>query len=97
MRQKAVRWNQYYRSKVRRPAIPSIIRFSGLSSRDLPAGTVLVAIDGTRRRIADSVSPITSADGSVRGAVIVFSDETVEAIPRCRETAGKGEIHPVPR
>jgi len=55
---------------------------------DLPAGAVLVSRDGTRRHIADSASPIRSADGSVRGAVIVFSDETerYRAIEKLRES-----------
>ena len=58
---------------------------------DLPEGTVLVARDGTRRHIADSASPITSVDGSVRGAVIVFSDDTerYRAIERLRESEAK--------
>ncbi len=55
---------------------------------DLPEGTVLVSRDGTTRHIADSASPITSADGSVRGVVIVFADETerYRAVERLRQS-----------
>jgi PAS domain S-box-containing protein len=40
--------------------------------------TVLIARDGTERRIADSCAPIYSAAGSVIGSVLVFRDVTEE-------------------
>lgn len=44
----------------------------------LPNETVLVARDGTQRAIADSSAPIRDADGSIRGMVLVFRDQTEE-------------------
>ncbi len=44
----------------------------------LPRHTVLVARDGTERRIADSCAPIRSPDGQLLGAVLVFRDVTEE-------------------
>ncbi|HET6439213.1 MAG TPA: PAS domain S-box protein, partial [Anaeromyxobacter sp.] len=40
--------------------------------------TALVARDGTERPIADSGAPIRGADGTVRGVVLVFRDQTEE-------------------
>ena len=40
--------------------------------------TVLVARDGTERAIADSGAPIRDAQGSLRGVVLVFRDQTEE-------------------
>ena len=37
---------------------------------------VLVAKDGTKRRVADSAAPIRDASGGIRGAVLVFHDIT---------------------
>jgi PAS domain S-box-containing protein len=40
--------------------------------------TVLIARDGTERQIADSGAPISDAEGSVIGVVLVFRDVTEE-------------------
>jgi PAS domain S-box-containing protein len=40
--------------------------------------TLLIARDGTERAIADSASPIRHQDGSVRGVVLIFRDQTAE-------------------
>jgi PAS domain S-box-containing protein len=40
--------------------------------------TALIARDGTERPIADSGAPIRDAQGSTRGAVLVFRDATME-------------------
>jgi len=37
---------------------------------------ILIAKDGTRRRIADSAAPIRTRGGAIRGAVLVFHDIT---------------------
>ncbi|MBI5898552.1 MAG: EAL domain-containing protein [Rhodocyclales bacterium] len=42
--------------------------------------TVLIARDGCERPIADSAAPIRGADGRVRGAVLVFRDQTEERL-----------------
>jgi PAS domain S-box-containing protein len=40
--------------------------------------TVLIARDGTERPIADSGAPIRGQDGSIRGVVLVFRDQSAE-------------------
>jgi PAS domain S-box-containing protein len=40
--------------------------------------TLLIARDGVERAIADSASPIRHQDGSVRGVVLIFRDQTAE-------------------
>jgi PAS domain S-box-containing protein len=40
--------------------------------------TVLIARDGTERPIADSGAPIRGPDGSIRGVVLVFRDQSAE-------------------
>jgi PAS domain S-box-containing protein len=44
----------------------------------LAENAMLISKDGRRIRIADSCSPITSAEGEVTGAVLVFRDVTKE-------------------
>jgi len=44
--------------------------------------TVLIAKDGTERQIADSAAPILTKNGSIKGAVLVFSDVTEQYIAR---------------
>lgn len=43
---------------------------------EIDDGALLVAKDGTKRRVADSAAPIRASDGDVRGAVLVFHDIT---------------------
>jgi PAS domain S-box-containing protein len=43
---------------------------------EIDDSAVLVAKDGTKRRVADSAAPIKARDGTVRGAVLVFRDIT---------------------
>ena len=43
---------------------------------ELDDAAVLVAKDGTQRRIADSAAPIRNGEGIIRGAVLVFHDIT---------------------
>ena len=43
---------------------------------EIDDAAILVAKDGVKRRVADSAAPIRSADGTVRGAVLVFQDIT---------------------
>jgi len=45
---------------------------------ELATGTLLLRPDGTEIPIADSCAPLTSADGSVHGAVLVFRDLSSE-------------------
>jgi PAS domain S-box-containing protein len=48
----------------------------------LAADTLLVRPDGTELPIADSCAPIRTADGQVRGAVLVFRDTSAEVAAR---------------
>jgi PAS domain S-box-containing protein len=43
---------------------------------EIDDAAILVAKDGTKRRVADSAAPIRSPGGGVRGAVLVFRDVT---------------------
>lgn len=54
-------------------------------------GTLLIARDGTRRPIDDSVAPIRDEHGRVLGAVMVFSDarERIAAEDRLRQSEEK--------
>jgi len=48
--------------------------------------TLLIARDGTERPIADSGAPIRGTDGSLKGVVLVFRDQTAErAVARALE------------
>jgi PAS domain S-box-containing protein len=42
--------------------------------------TLLIARDGTARPIADSGAPIRGRDGSIKGVVLVFRDQTTERV-----------------
>ena len=48
------------------------------ASVELPGSTLLVARDGSERAIADSGTPIRDGEGKIRGAVLVFRDQTEE-------------------
>ncbi|HUI71315.1 MAG TPA: PAS domain S-box protein, partial [Spirochaetia bacterium] len=45
--------------------------------------TLLIARDGTERPIADSGAPIRARDGSLKGVVLVFRDQTEERAAAC--------------
>jgi len=64
---------------VENPAMPVLRQGETVS---LANHSVLVARDGRRIPIADSAAPIKGADGEMRGAVLVFSDQTKERAAR---------------
>jgi len=61
---------------------PAIRVLSQGATASLANHTVLVARDGRRIPIADSAAPIKGADGVLRGAVLVFRDQTEERAAR---------------
>jgi PAS domain S-box-containing protein len=69
-------------------AAPSYARIEE-SKIDNHERTVLTARDGAERPIAESVAPIIAADGTNRGRVLVFRDQTEQrnAEQRCRADA----------
>lgn len=56
---------------------------------EIDDAAILVAKDGTRRRVADSAAPIRGGDGTTRGAVLVFRDitKTLETARMLRRTS----------
>ena len=55
-------------------AFEAVIETGRIHAEARPAA--LVRRDGTRCQISDSIAPIRTADGEMRGAVLVFSDAT---------------------
>ncbi|MBI5520897.1 MAG: PAS domain S-box protein [Desulfovibrio sp.] len=58
---------------------------------ELASDTLLIARDGRERPIADSAAPIAGEDGSVRGAVLVFRDQSEEKY--FRKALKESELH----
>lgn len=56
---------------------------------DIDDAALLVARDGTKRRVADSAAPIRGKDGALSGAVLVFRDitQTLEDARKLRRTS----------
>jgi PAS domain S-box-containing protein len=64
-------------SRTRAPApVPLEAVVARGETRSLAESTLLVARGGAEIRIGDSISPIRSPDGAIRGAVLVFRDVT---------------------
>jgi PAS domain S-box-containing protein len=68
-------------------AIPIDVAFETGHTVDPERSAVLLARDGTRRHVSDSIAPIVDAAGKAIGAVVVFRDESerLEAERRERE------------
>lgn len=58
------------------PLVDDVLR-SGVAA-SLPRSALLVSRNGSRRAIAESCAPIRDNAGRIRGAVVVFRDQTVE-------------------
>lgn len=57
------------------------------SVKELEAGAMLVAKDGERRNLADSMAPIIDRSGDIAGFVMVFRDVTEQLVMESRQEA----------